>query len=197
MACGIYKLVNLIDNKLYVGSSINVESREYKHFWMLNRNIHDNIHLQNSFNKNGHNNFKFEIIEECDESLLIDRENYYINLYNSNNQKYGYNMASVNEFRRNTYNDEVKIKLSKHNLLKNGNFKSFSLTNIESGVENIFESLVEATNYLILNGYTNGKPRNIRVTLSNCLRGVRLNNGKNNKGSIRKTCYKHNFKIIN
>lgn len=197
MACGIYKIVNLVDNKVYIGSSLNMESREYKHFWMLNKNIHDNKHLQNSFNKNGLDNFEFEIVEECDESLLINRENHYINFHNSNSQECGYNMASVNEFRRNTYNDEVKIKLSKYNLLKNGNFKSFSLTNIESGVENIFESLVEATNYLILNGYANGKPRNIRVTLSNCLRGVKLNNGKGNKGSIRKTCYKHNFKIIN
>jgi group I intron endonuclease len=197
MACGIYKIENLIDKKTYIGSSVNLENREYKHFWMLDKGFHDNTHLQNSYNKFGKNNFKFDVIEECDVTLLISKENHYINFYESNNQNYGYNMASVNEFRRNTYNDEVKMKLSKFNMIKNGNINKFSLTNIETNVEHIFETLVEGANYLLLNGFANGNPRNVRLKLSNSLRGVKLNNGKNNNGSIRKTCYKHNFKIIN
>jgi group I intron endonuclease len=197
MACGIYKIKNLVDGKIYIGSSINVENREYKHFWMLNKNIHDNNHLQNSYNKIGSENFKFEVIEECETILLINRENYYINQYNSNNQEFGYNMALVNEFRRNTYNDDVKLKLSKFNMVKNGNFNNFSLTNKKTGEEHIFETLVEGANYLIKNGFANGNPRTVRIKLSSSLRGVKLNNGKNNNGSIRKTCYKHNFKIIN
>jgi len=71
------------------------------------------------------------------------------------------------------------------------------LTNILTKKEIEFNNLVEAANYLIENGFANGKPRNVRVSLSNSLRGIKLNNGKNNKGSIRKTCYKHKFKIIN
>lgn len=197
MACGIYKIENLVDGKIYIGSSMDLQNREYKHFWMLNKNIHDNKHLQNSYNKIGQDNFKFEVIEECDYNLLIERENWYINQYNSNKQEFGYNMALVNEFRRNTYNDEVKLKLSKFNMVKNGNFNNFSLTNIDTGEEHIFETLVEGANYLIKNGFANGNPRTVRMKLSSSLRGVKLNNGKNNNGSIRKTCYKHNFKIIN
>jgi hypothetical protein len=106
-------------------------------------------------------------------------------------------MALVNEFRRNTYNDEVKNKLSRYNLMKNGNFKTFSLTNIETKEEYIFDTLVSGANYLLENGFTKGKIRNIRMKLSNSLRGKKINNGKNNNGSIRKTCYKHEFKIIN
>lgn len=94
-------------------------------------------------------------------------------------------------------NDEVKIKLSKFNLIKNNNFTIFSLTNIETNEEFIFESLVDDANYLIEKQFAKGKPRNVRMCISNCLRGVKLDNGKNNSGSIRKTCYKHNFKIIN
>jgi group I intron endonuclease len=197
MGCGIYKIENLVDKKVYIGSSLNLDGREYKHFWMLKRGVHDNQHLQNSYNKFGLGSFEFGILEECEELFLIDRENYYINHYQSNLQRFGYNMASVNEFRRNTFNDEVKDKLSKYNLLKNGNFNKFSLTNIETGVEYIFETLVDGANYLIMGGFASGNPRTVRMKLSSSLRGVKVNNGKNNNGSIRKTCYKHNFKIIN
>jgi group I intron endonuclease len=197
MGCGVYKIENLVDGKIYIGSSLNLENREYKHFWMLNRNNHDNQHLQNSYNKFGVKSFKFSIIEECCEIFLIERENYYINQHKSFNQEFGYNMALVNEFRRNTYNDEVKNKLSRYNLMKNGNFKTFSLTNIETEEEYIFDTLVNGANYLLENGFAKGKPSYVRVKLSSSLRGVKINNGKNNKGSIRKTCYKHTFKIIN
>jgi group I intron endonuclease len=196
MGCGIYKIENIINNKVYIGSSVNITSRQYKHFWMLEKNKHDNIHLQNAYNKHGKSAFKFELIEECEYSELISQENHYINLYSANIPKYGYNQAIVNEFRRNTYNNEVKLKLSNYNLTKNGNFSIFSLTCIETGEEFIFNNLILAANYLITNGYANGKERNVRIKISNCLRGVKVNNGSTN-GSIRKTCYKHNFKIIN
>jgi hypothetical protein len=82
-------------------------------------------------------------------------------------------------------------------LTKNGNFTIFSLTNIITEEVHIFDSLVDGANYLIDNGFAKGNPRNVRIKLSSSLRGVVVNNGKKNNGSIRKTCYKHNFKIIN
>jgi group I intron endonuclease len=195
MSSGIYIIKNTQNNKVYVGSSVNVKNREYKHFWMLGRGVHDNPHLQKSYNKYGKSSFIFEVVEICDESKLIDKENYYISNYKSNVISFGYNLATVNEFRRNTFNDEVKVKLSKYNLIKNKNFFKFSLTNIDTMEIFIFESLVDGANYLIKNGFTKGSPRNIRMKISSCLRGVKLNNGY--QGSIRKTCYKHIFKIIN
>lgn len=195
MGCGIYKIQNTKNKKIYIGSSINVESREYKHFWMLDKNIHDNLYLQKSYNKHGKDFFTFELIEECSYDQLIEKENYYINLYSSNNLTKGYNLATVNEFRRNTFNNEVKKKLSHYNLIKNGNFIIFSLINIETGVELTFDSLIDAAEYLIKEGYAKGKERNVRIKISNCLRGVKVNNGSPN-GSTRKTCYKHKFKII-
>jgi len=195
MGCGIYKIENLIDKKIYVGSSIKLENREYRHFLMLKNGTHDNTHLQNAYNKYGKNSFVFVVIEECDVNVLIEKENYYINFYKSNIREFGYNLATVNEFRRNTFNDEVKVKLSLYNMRKNGNFNKFSLKNIETGNEHIFESLVDGANYLINNGFAKGKPSNVRMKISNSLRGVVVNNGHN--GSIRKTCYKHIFKIIN
>lgn len=162
---------------------------------MLNKNIHDNDYLQNSYNKFGKDSFIFECLEYCEPKLLIERENYYINQYKSNQLDFGYNLATVNEFRRNCYNDEVKIKLSKYNQNKNGNFSKFSLINIETKQELIFETLVDGANYLISNGFTKGKPSYVRMKLSYSLRGKKVHNGST--GSIRKTCYKHIFKIIN
>ena len=195
MSCGIYKITNTKNNKTYIGSSTNVTNREYKHFWMLKKGIHDSEYLQKSFNKYGRDIFIFEIVEHCSYNTLIEKENYYISSYESNNLTKGYNLATVNEFRRNTYNDEVKIKLSKYNLNKNGNINTFSLINIETDETFTFNNLVDGANYLIINGFAKGKPRNVRMCISNCLRGIKLNNGY--KGSIRKTCYKHKFKIIN
>lgn len=196
MGCGIYKITNKIDNKVYIGSSLNLSSREYKHFWMLNKNIHDNSHLQNAYNKYGKENFIFEIVKSCPDKNLVEFENYYINFYKSNLSDYGYNLAVVNDSRRNSFNDEVKNKLSLYNLKKNGNFKLYSLTNILTNEEFLFETLVDGANYLIKNGFTNGKPRNVRMTISNSLREKKINNGNPN-GTIRKTIFKHKSKIIN
>lgn len=196
MVGGIYKIENIIDGKIYIGSSVNIINRKQKHFWLLKKGIHDNYHLQNSYNKFGKESFIFETLENCNNEDLINKENYYIHKYKSNNSEFGYNLATVNEFRRNTFNDEVKIKLSKHYLIKNGNFKKFILTNIKTNEEFVFDSLVDGANYLIENGFAKGKSRNVRMKLSNSLRGVKVNNG-NKTETIRKTCYKHNFKIIN
>jgi len=195
MNCGIYKIENVKNNKIYIGSSVNLKNREYKHFWMLDKNIHNNDYLQHSYNKYGKDNFSFSILENCLINELIDKENYYIKKYNSNNLFFGYNLATVNEFRRNTFNDEVKTKLSKYNLEKNGNIKTFSLINVVTNEEFIFNTLVDGANYLIKNGFTKGKPNYVRMKLSSSLRNIKVNNGNN--GSIRKTCYKHKFKIIN
>lgn len=194
MGCGIYKIINNVNNKLYIGSSMNIKSRFSKHKSLLKNNKHDNDYLQNSFNKYGIDNFSFEVIEFCEVSELIDKENYYINFYKSNNLNLGYNLATVNEFRRNNYNKEVKIKNSKINLLKNGNFTNFKAINLTTNEEIIFDSLVTAADYLANKNFSKGKLSNIRQKISYCLRGKKVNNGS--KGSIRKTAYNHLWVII-
>jgi len=114
MGCGIYLIENMVNNKKYVGSSIDTPVRIMKHKYSLRRNYHTNNYLQNSYNKYGEDNFEFSVLILCDENELVDNENYYINKFNSNDLNVGYNLATVNEFRRNNYNEEVKIKNSKH-----------------------------------------------------------------------------------
>jgi group I intron endonuclease len=185
---------NIKNGKIYIGSSINIEKRLMKHKYMLRRDKHVNRYLQSSFNKHTENSFIFEKVEICCFNKLIERENFYISKYNSNNLEFGYNLATVNEFRRNNYNKEVKIKNSKINLIKNGNFIKFKAINLNDNNEIVFDSLVDAADYLFKNNFSKGKLTNIRQKISHCLRGKKVNNGS--KGSIRKTAYNHSWVII-
>jgi group I intron endonuclease len=51
--CGIYRIINKINDKFYIGSSDNIERRFSRHLLDLKKNKHDNQHLQNAWNKYG------------------------------------------------------------------------------------------------------------------------------------------------
>lgn len=61
---GIYKIVNTANSKYYVGRSVNVERRLNRHRAHLRGNYHDNVHLQNAWNKYGEKNFQFFLVKE-------------------------------------------------------------------------------------------------------------------------------------
>ena len=112
MKSGIYKIVNLVNNKVYVGSALNIKDIWKKHQRDLANNKHHSIKLQRAWNKYGIDNFKFEIIEECDKNILIKQEQYYIDLLDSFNK--GYNCCSIAGSRLGTKASyETKIKMSK------------------------------------------------------------------------------------
>lgn len=50
---GIYQILNLINNKRYIGQTINFDNRKRQHFSLLKRNQCHNLHLQKSYNKYG------------------------------------------------------------------------------------------------------------------------------------------------
>lgn len=75
---GIYCIINIVNNKRYIGSSINIRTRLWKHRSLLRGNKHENPYLQNSWNKYGEHNFDYYIVEKCSEELLLEREQYYI-----------------------------------------------------------------------------------------------------------------------
>jgi len=193
MTCGIYAIRNKKTGQVYIGSSVNIENRIGIHRSMLRGGYHDNIHLQRSWNKHNEDMFVFETLTSCEDDKLFDLENYFIETYMSHKQG-GYNMGLTNEFRRNTYNDEVKVKLSKYNLKKNGNITRFKLTSKMTGNSFIFDNLVDAAKYLKDNEYSKGKLRNIRMKLSQALRSIPVNNG--NGTTVRKSVYKHKFELL-
>jgi group I intron endonuclease len=95
MKSGIYTITNLINNKIYVGSSIDIKNRLKQHIKCLKGNYHDNDYLQKSFNKYGIDNFAFEVLEYCDKNLCVHLEQYWMNLLNSYNLLFGFNLKPV------------------------------------------------------------------------------------------------------
>lgn len=75
MTCGVYHIVDKTTGFRYVGSSTNIEARWYRHRSQLRKNKHHSPHLQNVWNARGEDNFYFLIVEVCDKSELISREN--------------------------------------------------------------------------------------------------------------------------
>jgi len=103
--CGIYQILNIANNKTYIGQSINIENRFIRHKYQLNSNTHGNKKLQNAWNKYGECCFKFEILIICKKRSLKKFEKQqaekiskykrynisknYDNLYGINNPFYG------------------------------------------------------------------------------------------------------------
>lgn len=77
----IYKITNLINGKMYVGQTrrtVDVRWGEHiEHSFQSYANDH-NTPLHCAIRKYGSENFSVETIEECDDSLLFDRETYWI-----------------------------------------------------------------------------------------------------------------------
>jgi group I intron endonuclease len=79
----------LVNGKLYVGQAQNFYLRYYEH-----KKIRGNGHLQKAFRKHGFANFKFDIIETVlDLSKMNQREQYWMDFYNSYNKDIGYNVC--------------------------------------------------------------------------------------------------------
>lgn len=89
--CGIYKITNNVNQKSYIGLSVDIEDRWCEHRRELNQQRHKNKHLQRAWNKYGESNFTFEIIEECEKDELCSRERFYIKHFDT--YLNGYNMT--------------------------------------------------------------------------------------------------------
>ena len=77
---GIYKIK--INDKEYIGSSCNIGHRLKHHLWSLENLKHHNRTMQNLYNKYGKKEIYFEVVEECIDDILIEREAYYISRLN-------------------------------------------------------------------------------------------------------------------
>lgn len=90
--CGIYKITNTVNGKVYIGQSIDIEQR-WKNHKKEARNPNSkygHYPLYRAMRKYGIDNFKFDIIEKCPPASLNDREIFYIASYKSHESN-GYN----------------------------------------------------------------------------------------------------------
>ena len=91
----IYKITNTKNNKIYIGKTTTcIQDRFSKHIYeSKNANVKGySFILHKAFRKYGIDNFIIEEVEEIDNSMLNDREIYWINAYSSMIPN-GYNMT--------------------------------------------------------------------------------------------------------
>lgn len=91
---GIYVIRNLVNGKVYIGQSVNVDDRLAHHKSELRHNRHTNTYMQRAWNKHGEDNFTFEVLLPCEEKYLDVFEKYFIFSYDAMNRKHGYNRES-------------------------------------------------------------------------------------------------------
>ena len=85
MTTGIYKITNLVNGKVYIGASKNVEKRWNEHKRSVKSPIHSDLEAL------GEENFKFEVLLECPEDMLCQWERDMICLYDADDPEKGYN----------------------------------------------------------------------------------------------------------
>lgn len=140
---GIYKIINKINGKYYVGSSCNIlennVGRWYHHKNLLNKNNHPNIHLQRAWNENGEQNFKFEIVKRISNELLLKEEQKYLDIANIEKNKC-YNFSFIAGKIEMT--DEIKNKIgikTKQRLLNKENHPMFGKHHSKETIQKIKE----------------------------------------------------------
>lgn len=107
----IYKITNLINNKVYIGQTINFNRRCKQHKNLLLKENHTNKNLQADYNLFGITAFQFEIIDIVDKNQAEQIETYWINYYGGIESDNTYNITNLF-----TCNNQVKESISKANV---------------------------------------------------------------------------------
>jgi group I intron endonuclease len=125
---GIYKIVNTINGKAYVGQSQNIKKRIAEHFRLLRANKHSNPRLQNAFNKYGEEAFEAFTEVICEDVNDLDAiEEAFLSGEASFPESIIYNIADFAKapMRGRNHTEESRLKI-KASLKKNPqNFQCF------------------------------------------------------------------------
>jgi group I intron endonuclease len=144
---GIYCIKNEVNNKKYIGSAKNIKKRRNVHKCRLRKNIHENPHLQASWNKYGESNFTWSIIEIMENAIddaLKQREKFYFDLL-----KPEYNI--VNEPARNPFPERARERVrevgSREYVLYSPDGKEYDIKNLKKfcGEYNLVYRYMSAT----------------------------------------------------
>lgn len=111
---GVYQIVNKINNKVYIGGTLDLRERLSNHISELRNNHHHSIYLQRAFNKYGVNNFYFEILDICESNwdIIESIEQNYFNIHKENFVKNTYNILNISNrgFSKN-HSEETIVKI--------------------------------------------------------------------------------------
>jgi len=119
----IYKITNLVNNKVYIGKTCrNLSCRKSEHLYNMSRNTRNN-HLYNALKKYGVKNFLWESLQDniCTEENL----NYLERMYLQEHLEAGYILYNKKDGGEGgKHSEETKIKISMaHKKLNKSGFK--------------------------------------------------------------------------
>lgn len=131
----IYKITNLINNKIYIGQTKHtIEQRFKSHVKQAKANIKsDHSILHEAIRKYGEENFKTEFLDEaCSKEELDIKEKYWIKELKSQNKNIGYNITQGGDgFDFNSLPEDVKLKKKKHHSINTSNRRWYT-----NGIDN-------------------------------------------------------------
>lgn len=93
IVAGVYAIVNKVNQKVYIGSSVDVKKRWNLHRKELRNGNHHSQKLQRAWDKYGEQNFSFQMVEPVakhTKEKLLEAEQRWLNLYQSTTN--GYNV---------------------------------------------------------------------------------------------------------
>ena len=90
---GIYKITNIVNNKMYIGLTGNFVTRYSTHKYELKYSNEHNPHLRNSYAKYGEHKYIYSPIIVCEKKDLERYEIELIKLYRTQDRRYGYNVT--------------------------------------------------------------------------------------------------------
>jgi len=115
MTIGIYKILNKVTGKFYIGSSNNIEYRFRQHKANLRHGYHNNSYLQAAWDKYGETNFEFIVEQKLDTiDRLLEVEDEWIEKTSCCNREIGYNLQLKSTGTRHSEETLTKIR-SKRN----------------------------------------------------------------------------------
>jgi group I intron endonuclease len=104
----IYKITNQINNKVYIGQTFDLAQRKAQHLFEGRPEGTADRPIYRSMRKHGLENFIFEVIEECADEAINEREIFWISHFGSTSPERGYNLSKGGQ----GHTDESRQKLS-------------------------------------------------------------------------------------
>lgn len=164
---GIYRWINLKNNKSYVGSSVSL-SRRLRNYYskkaMLAKVKTRTSIIHSALLKHGYDNFSLDILEYCEVNVLISREQYYIdtlkpeyNILKTAGSNLGFKHSEKTKMQMCINNTKEKHPLygktrSIETILRmsinSKNSLAVKIKDITSNSDNVFISNVKAGKYL-------------------------------------------------